>query len=221
MPAAKSLAQHVRDGTFRSRNHRDLLVGAVLPWPELAAIQARFAATDHPLERREIGIEFERAMRRLNEDGDEARRRAAAEAELQAIVKGEPEEVDIDELTAALDPGPLWTNPDQIEAPLGDVAPREASEEPEPTAVGRYRCRVERYRRRYAARVDAALAGQVTAQLEAAGATEVEVHELGDRFELSFTVEAATTDHADRDARLALAAITLDGLGLVSVRPAA
>jgi|SRR5579862_8893229 len=60
---AKSLVALVNDRTFSARRHHDRLEGHVLPWPELAAIQARYVATSHELERRQIALEFERAVR--------------------------------------------------------------------------------------------------------------------------------------------------------------
>lgn len=102
MPAAKSLDAHVRDGTFRSRRHRHLLEGPVVPWPELAVLQARYAATRHELERRAIGVEFERAIRVLSQDETEAKRRAAERAELESIVFAEPAEIDFDEMARVL-----------------------------------------------------------------------------------------------------------------------
>jgi hypothetical protein len=65
MPTAKSLTDHVRDGTFRSRRHHPLLAGPAVPWPELATLQGRYAAAAQELERRAVGVEFERAVRDL------------------------------------------------------------------------------------------------------------------------------------------------------------
>lgn len=65
MPAAKSLEEHVSDGTFRSRRHRGLLAGPVVRWPHLAELQARYAAATSDAERRAIGIAFEKAAREL------------------------------------------------------------------------------------------------------------------------------------------------------------
>lgn len=67
MPAAKTLSAHVRDRTFRSRRHHGLLPGPVLPWPELAAFQARYAAAVNEPERRAIGVSFEQIVRSLDE----------------------------------------------------------------------------------------------------------------------------------------------------------
>lgn len=63
MPPAKSLLQLVHDRTFRSRRHHELLADRVLPYPELATIQAGYLAAENELERRAIGVQFERAMR--------------------------------------------------------------------------------------------------------------------------------------------------------------
>lgn len=65
MPALKSLAQHVHDGSFRSRRHHELLAGTVVPWPELATLQGRYLAAAHPLEKRAIGVEFETVARTI------------------------------------------------------------------------------------------------------------------------------------------------------------
>jgi hypothetical protein len=62
MPAAKSLLDHCRERSFRSRRHHALLLGPAVPWPELAALQGRYAAAEHELERRAIGVQFERAI---------------------------------------------------------------------------------------------------------------------------------------------------------------
>ncbi len=73
MPNPKTLADHARDGTFRSRRHHELLAGPAVPWPTLAAIQGLYnAATSEP-ERRAIGVEFQRAARMEIVD-DELRR---------------------------------------------------------------------------------------------------------------------------------------------------
>ena len=68
IPQAKSLADHVHDRTFRARRHHELLAGSVLPWPPLAAIQSRYVAAEHKLERRAIAVEFERAVRTRDDD---------------------------------------------------------------------------------------------------------------------------------------------------------
>ena len=74
-----------------------------MKWPTLAVLQAEYAATDHELERRAIAVTFERAVRELAEDHEDAERRAVAEAELLAIVHGEPVEIDDDEIGLMLD----------------------------------------------------------------------------------------------------------------------
>jgi hypothetical protein len=63
MPAAKSLVEHVREGTFRSRRHHRLLAGPVVPCDELALLQARYARATSEAERRAVGVEFEQAVR--------------------------------------------------------------------------------------------------------------------------------------------------------------
>jgi hypothetical protein len=94
MPAPKSLDQHVRDGTFRARRHRELLAGPVVEWPALALLQASYVATQHELERRVIAVKFERAVRRLGASEDERDRLAAEQREFEEIVTGEPVEID-------------------------------------------------------------------------------------------------------------------------------
>jgi len=64
---AKTLAQHVRDGTFRGRRHRTLLLGEALPWPGFAALQERFRRASSELERRAIAVEVEHAIRQVHE----------------------------------------------------------------------------------------------------------------------------------------------------------
>jgi hypothetical protein len=91
-------------GSFRSRRHRDLLATApVLPWPKLAALQSAYVATEHELERRAIGVELERAVRELNEDGDEQAARDAALAEFDALFDEPPTELDLEQLARDLD----------------------------------------------------------------------------------------------------------------------
>jgi hypothetical protein len=46
-------------------NAAPLASGPVVEWPRLAVLQARYVATEHALERRLIGVEFERAEREL------------------------------------------------------------------------------------------------------------------------------------------------------------
>jgi hypothetical protein len=103
MPAAKTLDAHVRDGTFRARRHRELLAGPVVEWSTLALLQSRYVATGHELERRAIGVEFERAVRSLNDDHDAHAARKMEEAEFEAIVHAAPVELDLDQLAADLD----------------------------------------------------------------------------------------------------------------------
>jgi phage terminase large subunit-like protein len=62
---AKSLAQLVRDGSFRARRaqQRALLGGPDLPYPGFALLQARFRRATSEPERRALALEFERAVR--------------------------------------------------------------------------------------------------------------------------------------------------------------
>lgn len=69
MPAPKALTEHVREATFRSRRHHALLAGSVVPWRQLAIIQANYAAATSEPERRALGVAFERAVRELQEAG--------------------------------------------------------------------------------------------------------------------------------------------------------
>ena len=69
-----------------------------MPWPTLAALQGTYNATVHPLERRAVGIAFERAVRELGADKADVAARAEAEAELLAIIDADPVAVDLDEL---------------------------------------------------------------------------------------------------------------------------
>src|SRR5438132_6918163 len=58
----KTLAEHVRDGSFRSRRHFPLLASPDLPWPWFALMQARFRAATSDADRRAIAVEFQRAV---------------------------------------------------------------------------------------------------------------------------------------------------------------
>jgi DNA-directed RNA polymerase specialized sigma24 family protein len=104
MPAPLTLEELVRTDTYRNARHRDLLATApVLPWPQLAELQSAYVRTDHPLEKAEISKEFQRRVRTLADDEDEQAARAAEEAELEAILHAEPEEIDADEIGRGLD----------------------------------------------------------------------------------------------------------------------
>ncbi len=70
VPAAKSLQDHVSDGTFRSRRHRGLLAGPVVRWSHVGELQGHYAAVTSDAERRAIGITFERAVRELHENAE-------------------------------------------------------------------------------------------------------------------------------------------------------
>jgi phage terminase large subunit-like protein len=75
---AKTLPEHVRDGTFRARRHHQLLAGPDLPWAGFARLQQRFRRASSEPERRAIGVEFEQAVtlvhQQANEDGHGAAR---------------------------------------------------------------------------------------------------------------------------------------------------
>lgn len=61
------------------------------PWPELAAIQGRYAAATSDAERRQIAVEFERAVRDVVAPKEDA---AAIRAELDTIINAPPERYD-------------------------------------------------------------------------------------------------------------------------------
>ena len=73
MPAAKSLSEHVYEGTFRARRHHELLAGPVVAGaPVLAQLQSEYAAAKTDPERRAIGVRFERGVRTIAEAGEPA-----------------------------------------------------------------------------------------------------------------------------------------------------
>ncbi|MHB8695287.1 MAG: terminase TerL endonuclease subunit [Solirubrobacteraceae bacterium] len=61
----KTLAQLVRDGSFRARRdtHRLLLAGPALSWQGFALLQQRFVTVRSEAERREVAREFEQAVK--------------------------------------------------------------------------------------------------------------------------------------------------------------
>jgi len=68
VPAAKSLSEHVYEGTFRARRHHELLAGPVVAGaPVLARLQSEYAAAKTDPERRAIGVRFERGVRTIAE----------------------------------------------------------------------------------------------------------------------------------------------------------
>jgi phage terminase large subunit-like protein len=87
---AKSLAQLVRDGSFRARReqHRALLLGPDLPYPGFALLQERFRRATSEPERRALALEFERAVKLVH---------AQAEVE-QAQGRGRSLEAELAEL---------------------------------------------------------------------------------------------------------------------------
>ena len=76
----KTLRAHVVAGTFRARRvtHRDLLCGALLPWPAFANLQARYLAATSEPERRAVALQVERLVVAAQR---EARRRDNPDAE--------------------------------------------------------------------------------------------------------------------------------------------
>src|SRR5487761_1090357 len=72
---SKSLAELVRDGTFRSDRHRDLLGnGPLLQWKTLSKLQEAYRAADHELDQRRIARDFQNAIPRLHERQQRARK---------------------------------------------------------------------------------------------------------------------------------------------------
>jgi len=67
---AKTLAEHVRTGSFRARrdSHRDLLSGTPLEWAAFASLQNRFKAATSEPERRAIALSFERQVRAAQQE---------------------------------------------------------------------------------------------------------------------------------------------------------
>lgn len=61
---ARSLEQHVRQGSFRARRHHQLLAREPLPaeWPGFAVLQARYRAATSEPERAAIGLQFEQSL---------------------------------------------------------------------------------------------------------------------------------------------------------------
>src|SRR5207249_7109454 len=89
----KSLAQLVRNGSFRARRaqHRALLAGPDLPYPGFALLQTRFRQATSEPERRALALEFEQAVRLVH-----------AEAEIeQAEGRGRSLEAELAELGRA------------------------------------------------------------------------------------------------------------------------
>jgi hypothetical protein len=75
MTPPKTLLRHVQDRSWRADRHADLLDGPVLPWPTLAALQARYIRARTELERRAVALEFSQAIRRPLEEELELRAR--------------------------------------------------------------------------------------------------------------------------------------------------
>src|SRR4051794_18209209 len=61
---ARSLEQHVRQGSFRARRHQRLLASDSLPadWPLFAALQARYQAASSDPERAAFALQFEQTV---------------------------------------------------------------------------------------------------------------------------------------------------------------
>jgi phage terminase large subunit-like protein len=90
---AKSLAQLVREGTFRARrdSHRELLLGAELPWPAFAALQRQFRVAASEAERRVVALAFEHAVAKAQADAAEAEaRRNGGSLQLELVKLGKP-----------------------------------------------------------------------------------------------------------------------------------
>jgi hypothetical protein len=96
MPAARTLVEHVSARTFRSRRHHELLAGPVLRWPAAAELQSRYAGASHELERRAIGVEFERCVRDGTfETADDHEAARELEQALDELLRAEPVLVDL------------------------------------------------------------------------------------------------------------------------------
>jgi phage terminase large subunit-like protein len=63
---SKSLEDLLRDGTFRSRRHHELLGGDDVRWKSIAKLQARYRDSDHELEKRRIGVLVENEIPKLH-----------------------------------------------------------------------------------------------------------------------------------------------------------
>ncbi|MGD0165795.1 MAG: hypothetical protein ABSC51_00695 [Gaiellaceae bacterium] len=96
MPAAKSLVEHVRQRSFRSRRHHPLLSGRALPWPELAQIQSWYVAATSDAERREIGRQFEKAVQEFHADGPVTAEEELLALKIEAILAMGPVQVNLD-----------------------------------------------------------------------------------------------------------------------------
>lgn len=61
---ARTLEQHIRQGSFRARRHHQLLAGQALPaeWRVFAGLQARYRSATSDPERAAIGLQFEHAV---------------------------------------------------------------------------------------------------------------------------------------------------------------
>jgi hypothetical protein len=99
--AASRLEQLVRRGAFRSRRHHELLRGPAVPWGELAALQGRYAGASSDPERRAIGVEFERAVRSMQDEQEQSDEEAARAAEFAAIFSAPPKVVNVARSRAA------------------------------------------------------------------------------------------------------------------------
>jgi excisionase family DNA binding protein len=85
---AKPLQQHVRDATFRARQHGHLLAGSELEqWPALAELQRQYGKLSGEGDRYAIGLEFERLVSRAHAGAASA---AKCDAELRAQVPATP-----------------------------------------------------------------------------------------------------------------------------------
>lgn len=61
----KPLKELVEDASFLARQHHERLLEPKLRWKSLAKLQDQYAAADTTFEKRRIGVEFEKAVRRL------------------------------------------------------------------------------------------------------------------------------------------------------------
>jgi hypothetical protein len=60
---ARSLVDHLREGSFRARRHHELLGGPDVPWSGFALLQRRYRVASSELERRAVAVDCERAVK--------------------------------------------------------------------------------------------------------------------------------------------------------------
>jgi phage terminase large subunit-like protein len=118
---AKTLAELVRDGSFRARRdtHRALLLGPDLPWEWGQLLQARYRAAESDAEQRQIALECEHAVRQVHQ---QAAAQASPSQRLQAELANLGEPGSVEQLLAFFPyylrhpKGPARSRPFQLEA---------------------------------------------------------------------------------------------------------